>query len=238
MAAVQDGEGFSPESVVSFSKNNDWDPAIAAAPNGEVAVAWDTYDKGDYDVYFRRLRMDGGIKMDAPVPVAASNGFEARASVAYDGQSRLWVAYEASDAAWGKDFGAYETSGDALYVNHTAKVKCFQGNQALAPAGDLAAALPGPLNGQMLRRKAAPAAGLVMPNPQLSPNRKPSGAPALPPVPLNSFPKIAADPGGGIYLTYRTPLPGRGALGTTWDQNLTYLDGGEWKGGYDRDWTW
>ena len=93
--------------TVSFSQNSDWDPAIATASNGEVAVAWDTYDKGDYDVYFRRLRMDGGsIKMDAPVPVAASPSFEARASIAYDKQNRLWVAYEASDTKWGKDFGA------------------------------------------------------------------------------------------------------------------------------------
>ena len=92
---------------MSFSKNSDWDPAIAAAPNGEVAIAWDTYDKGDYDVYFRRLRLDGGVKMDAPVPVAVGPSFEARASVAYDSQNRLWVAYEGSDTKWGKDYGAY-----------------------------------------------------------------------------------------------------------------------------------
>ncbi len=59
---------------MSFSKNSDWDPAIATASNGEVAMAWDTYDKGDYDVYFRRMRMDGGIKMEAPIPVAAGAG--------------------------------------------------------------------------------------------------------------------------------------------------------------------
>ena len=236
LAAVQDGDGFSAESTVSFSKNSDWDPAIAAAPNGEVAVAWDTYDKGDYDVYFRRLRMQGGITMDAPVPVAASDGFEARASVAYDRQSRLWVAYEASASKWGKDFGALKTTGAALYVNHTAKVKCFQGDQVLDAAGDLATAIPGPLNGQMPRRRRTPAnsqqaaVDLSFPNPQLSARRKPSSNPSLPPLPMNSFPKIAADPTGAIYLTVRTPLPGRGALGTTWDQNVAYLDGAEWKG--------
>src|SRR5204863_801889 len=116
LAAAQNGDKFTPETTVSFSKMSDWDPSIAAAPNGEVAVAWDTYDKGDYDVYFRRLRADGNsIKMDAPVPVAATTNFEARASAAYDSKNRLWVAYEASATKWGKDFGAYETSGIALY---------------------------------------------------------------------------------------------------------------------------
>ncbi len=66
---------------------SDWDPSIAAAPNGEVAVSWDTYHKGDYDVYFRRVRADLSsaprIGMDAPVAVAASNNFEARSSVVY-----------------------------------------------------------------------------------------------------------------------------------------------------------
>ena len=72
LAAAQNGNGFGKEAVVSFSKASDWDPSIATAANGEVAVAWDTYDKGDYDVYFRRLRLEGEIRMDAPVPVAAT----------------------------------------------------------------------------------------------------------------------------------------------------------------------
>ena len=129
LAAAQQGDSFTKEATVSFSPRSDWDPAIAAAPNGEVAISWDTYDKGDYDVYFRRVKMDGHIAMDPPVPVAASQNFEARSSVAYDAQSRLWVAYEASAAKWGKDFGAYETTGVSLYQDHSFQVKCFQGPQ-------------------------------------------------------------------------------------------------------------
>ena len=237
LAAVQNGDGFSKESTVSFSRNSDWDPAIAAAPNGEVAVAWDTYDKGDYDVYFRRLRMDGGIKMDAPVPVAASAGFEARASIAYDKQNRLWVAYESSDTKWGKDYGAYETTGVALYQDHTAKVKCFQGNQAFTAAGDLAGVIPGAISNQALRRRngrraqaQAASAQAVLPNPQIAANRAPSAGSQPPPLPKNSFPRIATDPSGAVYLAFRTPMGGRGALGTAWEQNVAYLDGNEWKG--------
>jgi hypothetical protein len=241
LASVLNGESFTPETIVSFSRDSDWDPAIATAPNGEVAVAWDTYDKGDYDVYFRRLRLEGSsVRMDAPVPVAASNRFEARASAAYDKQNRLWVAYEGSDAKWGKDFGAYETSGVALYMDHTAKVKCFQGSQALAPAGDLASAIPGAANAQALRRRngrraqqaaaAAGSGGGTLPDPKLAAARPPSGGPQPPPLPMNSFPRVAADPSGAVFLTFRTPMGGRGALGSAWEENVAWLDGNQWKG--------
>ena len=42
---------------------------------------------------------------------------------------------------------------------------------------------------------------------------------------MNSFPRIAADPNGAIYLTYRTPVPGQSPMGTVWVQNFSYLDG-------------
>ena len=91
MAAAQAGGAqFSGEQRVSFSPASDWDPAIAAGPQGEVAVTWDTYDKGDYDVYARTMRYDKAIEMDQPVAVAASENFEARSSSAYDRQGRLW----------------------------------------------------------------------------------------------------------------------------------------------------
>jgi hypothetical protein len=232
LAAVQSGEGFGPETVVSFSRASDWEPSIAAAPNGEVAVAWDTYDKGDYDVYFRRLRVDGAsIKMDAPVPVAAGQNFEARASAAYDGKNRLWIAYEASDTKWGKDFGAYETSGIALYQDHTAKVKCFQGRQELAPSGDLAEAIPGKIPGNRRGRRAqAQTADGTLPDPELYKGRAPSLTPQPPPLPKNSFPRIAGDPNGAVYLTLRTPARGISPMGTVWTQSLAYLDGNGWKG--------
>ena len=145
LSSVQSGVHFGPETTVSFSPKSDWDPAIATSPSGEVAVSWDTYDKGDYDVYFRRLRAEqsGKMGMDQPTPVAASQNFEARSSVVYDAKSRLWVAYEASERKWGKDFGAYETTGVALYQGHTLKVKCFAGGDAFAPAEDVSGAIPG-----------------------------------------------------------------------------------------------
>ena len=96
LAAAQTGNTFTGEAIVSTSPASDWDPAIAAAPNGEVAISWDTYDKGDYDVYLRRVRFTDQIGMDDPIPIAATLNFEARSSLAYDPQNRLWIAYEVS----------------------------------------------------------------------------------------------------------------------------------------------
>jgi len=229
LAAAQEGDRFTKESIISFSPKSDWDPAIAAAPNGEVAVSWDTYDKGDYDVYFRHLKMDGGIQMEAPVPVAASQNFEARSTIAYDAQSRLWVAYEASTRKWGKDFGAYETSGVSLYQSHNVEVKCFEGAQPFTTEANLKTALPGGGGAAVIRKKNGVASG-DLPDPNTAKERQPSGNSALANLPLNSFPRIAADSNGAIYLAFRTPISGRSQMGTTWVENLAYFDGGSWNG--------
>lgn len=233
LAAAQNGDAFGREAVVSASTMSDWDPAIAAAPNGEVAVSWDTYDKGDYDVYFRRMRWDGKMQMQSPVAAAYSRNFEARSTVAYDAKNRLWLAYEASESQWGKDFGAYETTGVALYQNHNLKVKCFEGNTPLETAGMLEEALPeGPrAAGAARRRRAAEqAAGAPLPNPELVKLRPASGTPQPPPLPMNSFPRIAADGEGGVYLSFRTSTNVRGTMGTTWISHVARLNGGDWDG--------
>lgn len=231
LAAAQAGDRFTRESVVSFSRASDWDPAIAADSSGGVAISWDTYDKGDYDVYFRRLSLDREIRMEAPAPVAASQNFEARSSLAYDSQGRLWVAYEASDTRWGKDFGAYETTGIALYQGHNLRVKCFQGSNAFTTLDDLLDALPGApvLRIPMRRRAQQPAANLVQPNPEVAKNRAPNATPQPPPLPLNSFPRIAVDPGGTVYLAFRSASgTGRSPVGTVWVENIVYFDGARW----------
>lgn len=240
LASVQNGDRFTREKTVSFSPASDWDPALAASKNGEVAVSWDTYDKGDYDVYFRRMRSNGDIQIQPPVPVAASQNFEARSSIAYDPQNRLWVAYEASSRKWGKDFGAYETTGVALYQGHNIQVKCFQGAKPFTTGESIKTALPGPLPA-LLRlprrpRSAEPEAPKApisgeMPIPELAPNRAENGTPQPPPLPLNSFPRIAVDSQGTVYLAFRTVASAwKSPAGTVWFENVIYFDGARWNG--------
>ena len=239
LASVQTGDTFMAESVVSTSASSDWDPAIAAAPNGEVAVSWDTYDKGDYDVYLRRLQSDGNtVSMDTPIAIAASTNLEARSSIAYDPQNRLWIAYEVAGTRWGKDFGAFETTGLPLYSSHTVEVVCLIGNDLYKTAQDVKSALPG-----------APATHLFQtpkqttfpdqPDPTLAAKRAPTANIGPPVGPRNSFPRIATDAEGTVYLAFRQ-MAGSGlssshatgglSVGSIWVGSMVYFDGVQWHG--------
>jgi hypothetical protein len=235
LASVENGDGFAPETVVSTSKASDWDPAVAAAPNGDVAIAWDTYDRGDYDVYFRKLRADqAAVQMDPPVAAAATPLFEAHASVAFDAGNRLWLAYEQSTARWGKEFGAYDSSGTPLYEERGIRVKCFDGDSVYTTSSDLLNVMPGtPASPPRAPRPKANRQPLA-PNPNQAKNRRP-GALVNPRSAgsLNTLPRLTADSAGGIYLAFRSPsrpLNSRSPVGSIWFENVVYFDGHKWTG--------
>ena len=123
---------------VSDSPANDWGPTIATDASGGVFVAWDTYDKGNYDVRLRDVGRDSAV-----ITVADSARFEARPSLAIDKLGRVWIAYEQGDEQWGKDFasvdafrkvGLKNNLGYALYVNRTVKIKCLTDSKLTTPA--------------------------------------------------------------------------------------------------------
>ena len=238
LTSVQNGDTFWPEAVVSTSPGSDWDPAIATAPNGDVAISWDTYDKGDYDVYLRRVRFNNQIAMDATIVVAATTNFEARSSLAYDPQNRLWIAYEVAGSRWGKDFGAFDTTGLPLYSNHTIQVRCLVGNDLYNTTDDLARVLPG-----------APAARMFLPStqgtfsyqpdPTISAKRASNSGVGPPTGPRLSFPRLATDSDGTVYLAYREPAgsglssakaTGGVSVGSIWTGAMVYFDGAQWRG--------
>src|SRR5205823_1481132 len=101
----QDSSGkWTAEQTVSVQNDNCWTPAIAATAKGSrVAIAWDTYNKGDYDIWVREFSSG---KPGEDQPVANSDKYEARPALAYDLDGRLWISYELSGPTWGKDWGA------------------------------------------------------------------------------------------------------------------------------------
>ncbi len=234
LAALQDGDGFSPETTVSFSPASDWDPAITASPSGDVAIAWDTYDKGDYDVWYRRLRAGASrIEMDKPVAVASTPEFEARASAVFDARDRLWIAYEVGSRRWGKAFGLYETTGAPLYENRDIRVKCFEGDAVFTTSGDLINVLPGAPTGLRRSRGSRPGRNLLQPNPAFAKNRPPNRALPMRNAALNSSPRLAVDAAGGVYLAFRSldgPLNSRSPVGSVWFEHMVYFDGHNWMG--------
>ena len=226
-AATQQGDKFSAEILVGTSGANEWNPAIAASLKGEVTIAWDSYRKGDYDVYFRTF--DANAKLGAEIAAASTVRYEAYPSIAYDPSGRLWVAWEESDAGWGKDFGADETTGIGLYHGRWIRLKVWQGERAFTPP-DVGAVLPGAGRARVdaPSRQSDPQTG-SQPDPQLARNRTPSATPAPPPRPANSYPRLLVDSSGRVWLAYRTAHPTWwSAIGGVWFENVVSFDGAGW----------
>src|SRR5260370_6325035 len=83
----------------------------------------------------------------AETAVAASARYEAYPSLAYDSSGRLWLAYEEGGSAWGKDFGAYDTSGIALHQGRSIRLTGIEpGGARVEPQAGLGGVLPGAPN--------------------------------------------------------------------------------------------
>ncbi|HEY1381744.1 MAG TPA: hypothetical protein VGF55_33405, partial [Gemmataceae bacterium] len=184
---------------------NSWNPAVAAGPGGKVAVAYDLYYEGDYDV--RVVVFDGGNSSEHVI--AATSKFEARPSVAYDAKGRLWVAYEEGPEQWGKDSGALAKTGNPLFSDRSVRVVCLDTDGTLKrPAAEL------------------PSSAVGNPGSQSGPevtNRNERST-------RYAHPQIGIDGKGRVWLTYRQNF---GSRFTTHAGNycLTFarrLDGDRW----------
>lgn len=246
---------WAPTQTVSKSSGNCWNPALSADPraeggSGQFALAWDTYEKGDYDIWLSILEADGKGP-SKPMPVANTAQYEARASVAYDHQGSVWVAYERSGETWGKDWGAYDSNdGIGLYRNREIGIAVWDGKAWQEPQGKIADALPGAVaargQGKGKGKGKGRGADVTAPAPPKSPEvpdglafelpavRK--GAPgahaeATGPQTYNNLGHIICDAEGRIWLIARTRLNSfRGPLGSAWGSVAAYLDGAEWVG--------
>ncbi len=126
------GEFQRAESIDS-ARGNAWSPSLAIDREGNIAVAYDTYEAGNYDVRFTRFDAEG--KLRKTMIVANSPRYEARPTVAFDPKGRAWIAYEERTANWGKDAeNLVKGKGTTLYSRATVKVKCVDGERVLEVA--------------------------------------------------------------------------------------------------------
>ena len=95
--------GWSDPIQITRQPTNHWEPAVALDSGGTIWVAYDSYASGNYDVLLTGVR--GGAVAVPEIAVAASGRHEAKATVAVDGDDRVWVAWESGGANWGKDTG-------------------------------------------------------------------------------------------------------------------------------------
>lgn len=130
------------EGAVNVSEHSadDWEPALCATGDGRVVVAWDTYRNGSYDVYLRQFKTSPGGQLEASGPamaVAATARREAHATVAADGQDRVWIAWDESVKNWGK-----HPQGASLHSDRSSQVACLAEGVVKRPPAALMESLP------------------------------------------------------------------------------------------------
>ncbi len=230
-AAVQEGNRFSTPAPVSSSSGNEWNPAIAAGAGGQVTVAWDSYRNGNYDIFARTATAPG--KWGPEKPLVHSARYEAYPSIAYDNQNRLWLAYEEGSENWGKDFGAYETTGIALYQGRAVRLVAFDANGAAFEAsGRPGMLMPGQPSRQVENVGAQDEIqGWLVPDSKAVANRAPSGTPRPPAAPKNSMPRLTVDSSGRLWLAFRSAHPvWWNPIGTVWSEYVVSCAGGSCTG--------
>lgn len=209
----QTKDGFDKPKRASDAKANEWEPAIAADSKGNVAVAWDTYAKGDYDVYVSRRSSSG--EFEKPQAVAATIAFEVRPSLAYDADGKLWIAWEESGDQWGKDFGGLKKKGIAIYqAGRSLGVRAIDSDGKWFAPPDVMDAMPRPAN-----------------TPRQNPNRPKGRQPAgVVGAVAPSYPRLATDPSGGVWLSFRGKPGGnwRVPVGSVWHEYVTKLGSEGW----------
>ncbi len=105
---------------------------------------------------------------------------------------------------------------------------------AFVTSGDLINVMPGPPAALRRARELRPRPNVLPPNPNLAHNRRPNQA--VGPrtnAPLNSLPRLAIDPAGGVYLAFRSldgPFNSRSSIGSVWFEHVVYFDGHNWAG--------
>jgi hypothetical protein len=203
-------------------------PAETAAARGaarpKVAIAWDTYEKGDYDVWVREFGPDGTA--DAARPAANSDKYEARPALTYDHEGRLWISYELSGPTWGKDWGGLvRDKGIGLYRDRQIGLRVLADGRWLEPVDSFADVLPG-----AQKRRGPANLPVRVPEPEATP-RRPGEEAQAPGQTYNNMARIVCDRDGRVWLfarsregTFHTPL------GSVWMNYAAYYEGQRWVG--------
>jgi hypothetical protein len=188
---------------------NSWHPALAASPHGHLTLAADNYATGSYDIDVVPLDKRT-LAAGKEVRVAASEKLEARPSIVYDRDGRLWIAYEEGPEKWGKDYGSLDPDrGNPLYSARSVRVVCIDTDGKLKrPVAELPTSTVEP------PRSAGDA---------LVTHKFESGS-------RYAYPKIGLDGKGRVWVTYRRNFGSRYSShpGAYWLTFARRLDGDHW----------
>jgi hypothetical protein len=208
----------SKQKIAGKTSANEWEPSIASDSKGNIAIAWDTYTKGDYDVYYALINKDEKVEKEGHV--AASLDFEARPSLVFDNEDRLWVAYELAGKNWGKDNGSHyfiknveETEG--LFERRSIRVVCIDNGEFYTTKVPVHEVIPREKRYTFFYNKGAKPKGYEI---------------AQTPNHYLNYPVLDKDKNGNIVLVYKkNPDLDKGLSGTTqWWSYLMSFNGKKW----------
>jgi hypothetical protein len=186
---------------------NNWGASITSGPGSEVVVAYDCYEKGDYDVGLHTETKTPTTIKAANSRAAATARFEARPSACYDGKGRLWVAYEEGPEGWGHDYGSLAGNAEPLYSSRSVRVVCLDQGQLLRPVAELPTSMV-----------KAPTAG------------EPQTTQGFEKATRYAYPRLGLDGKGRLWLTYRQKFGSRYSShpGSYWLSYARCLEGDKW----------
>src|SRR5260370_8773830 len=141
-------------------------------------------------------------------PVAATARYEAYPSVAYDPSGRRWVAYEEGAERWGKDFGAHDSTGIALYQGRAVRLRGFEPDgRAIRTKADPGPVMTGPMSLKLESGHQNDADNWLSDDPKRAEQRPANRATPNLVAPKNTSPRLAIDGSGRIWLAYRSVTP-------------------------------
>ena len=134
-------EGTRWSSPLPISGPSAWHPEAAVDRSGNLWVTWDSYRSGNFDIFLRQI--EAGKTLGPEIQVTKSPVFQAHPTIAIDPLGRVWLAWDESDANWGKDWTRDDQDrGTVLYKNRRTKVAVFAGGRWMQPAAEVRQAVP------------------------------------------------------------------------------------------------
>jgi hypothetical protein len=129
------GGAWDAETQISESNGNSWAPS-AAFGRGKLWISWDSYATGAYQVYARAYG-------EPVMRITRGENFSVRPSIAVTPAGVPVVAWEESDALWGKDFAfLFDRRGTTIYKNRRIRVAYLEGRDWKEIAAPVSGAVP------------------------------------------------------------------------------------------------
>lgn len=94
--------------AISQVPGNNWMPAITICTDGKLAIAWDGYGNGSYDIYLRFVQFSNGELELQPIKRLTNDSYyHANVSLAPTPDGGVWLAWNKGTSNWGKDNEVY-----------------------------------------------------------------------------------------------------------------------------------